>query len=351
MTPRARAIWSRLMRKRLAFLAIYALHPAVASAQPMQSASLRVERSAEEACPDERAIRAEVDRRLGRASFAEGAPRSIVVEYRPSLRGRRRARITVREGTAEAPVRDLSQDGPSCEALSEAVALAVALVIDPDAALRPAPPVPAAPAVTPAVPITCPEAPAPSCPECAACPSPPPPVAAPAPRRSLPASWIALSGGVAIGVAPAPSLSVGISAMVPLRGHWSLDLGASYLPPVTTRDGTTSIGRTVARVGGCLDTTPTWMQLGFCAGVLGGAMHLVALSLQPVDPGDRVWLGASAEFHARLLPGDRWVISAQVRPVVPLLTWAPRVEGASSPSFSPWPVAIEADLAVGVRLP
>ncbi len=340
------------MRKRLAALAIYALHPAAASAQPMRSAALRVERSVEEACPDERAIRAEVDRRLGRASFAEGSPRSIVVQYRPPLRGRRRARITVRDGSAEAPVRDLSQDGPGCEALSEAVALAVALVIDPDAALRPAPPDPAAPAVTAAVPNTCPETPAGTCPECPTCPSPPPPAAfVPAPRRSLPASWIALAAGVAIGVAPAPSLSVGISAMVPLRGRWSLDLGASYLLPVTTLDGTTSIGRTVARVGACLDTTPTRVQLGGCAGVLGGAMHLVALTLQPVEPGDRAWIGASAEAHARLFPGDRWVISAQARAVVPLLTWAPRVEGASTPSFSPPPVAFEADLAVGVRLP
>jgi len=338
------------MRKRLASLAIFALHPAAASAQPMRFATLRVERSVEEACPDERAIRAEVDRRLGRSSFAEEAPRSIVVLYRPPLRGRRRARITVREGDGQASTRDLSQDGPRCEGLSEAVALAVALVIDPDAALRPPPATAAAPADTPTVPISCPEAPATSCPECATCPSPSPP-AATAPRRSLPASWIALSAGVAVGVAPAPSLGVGLSAMVPLQAHWSLDLGASYLFPVTTLDGTASIGRTVARVGACLDTTPTWVQFGGCASVLGGAMHLVALSLQPVEPGDRAWLGASAEAHARLLPGDRWVISAQARAVVPMLTWAPRIEGASTPSFSPPPVAFEADLAVGVRLP
>ena len=341
------------MRKSLVILAIFALHVAAAGAQPAPLASLRVEQSAEEACPDERAIRAEVDRRLGHTAFSESASRAIVVRYRPSSRGRRRARITVQESTSAASVREIVQDGPDCAALFDAVALAVALVIDPDAALRPLTTLPAAPS-TPTVASTCPEAPARVCPECAIC-SPPAPPSAPPPapprRRPLPPAWIAVVGGVVLGVLPAPALGLGFTASVPFRAHLSFDLGASYLPPVGTRDGAASIGWTVARAGACLDTTPSWAQVGGCADALVGALHLAALQLQPVAPGDRAWIGTAAEVHARLLPGNRWVLSVQARAIVPLLTWAPRVEGASSPSFSPPPVAFEADLAVGLRLP
>ena len=90
--------------------------------------------------------------------------------------------------------------------------------------------------------------------------------------------------------------------------------------------------------------------LAGCGGPLVGVAHLGALSLQPASAGDRPWLGAAVEAHARWLPGDRWVFSAQVRAVVPVLSWAPRVEGAASPSFTPSPVAFEADLTVGARL-
>jgi hypothetical protein len=342
------------MRTRRALLTAFALPAAIAGAQPLRPTSLRVERSVEESCPDEGALRREVERRVGGGSFVDDGARVIVVRYRPAWRGRRRAQVAVREGPGPAAVRELALDGPGCDDLAEAIALAVALVIDPDAALRPlSPPPPPRPPLPEAAAPTCPEVPRAQCPACAACPAPPPsaPVGPPRPGLVRRPTWIALTGGLVVGVAPAPAPDVGFTVLLPLRGALGLGLGASYMPPVATSDGAASVGRTVARVGACLDTAPSWIQVGGCAGALAGVLHLAALALVPVAPGDRVWLGASAEAHARLLPGDRWVISLQARVVVPLLTWAPRVEGAPSPSFSPPPVAFEADLAVGVRLP
>ena len=341
------------MRRARLIPVVVALCATGATAQTMPVASLRVERSAAESCPDEGALRAEVDRRLGRSSFAPEAPLAVVVRYRPASRGLRRASVTVREGSSAESHRELAQEGPGCEALTEAVELAIALLIDPDAALRPPTPPP------PPGAATCPEVPVAQCPECAACPSPPvaPPVVpavapavAPA-RRALPSPWVALTGGVVVGVVPAPALSLGLTVMVPFAQRWSLDLGASFVPAVTTRDGNAGVGRTVARAGVCLDTAASVTQFGGCAGVLAGVLQLSALALEPVAPGDRAWVGAAAEAHVRLLPSDRWVISVQARAVAPLLTWAPRVEGASAPSFAPPPVAFEADVAVGVRLP
>ncbi|MDB4932138.1 MAG: hypothetical protein JWM10_4622, partial [Myxococcaceae bacterium] len=167
------------MRTPPALLTAFALRAAVACAQPLRPASLRVERSAEESCPDEGALRREVERRLGPGALDDAGPRAIVVRYRPAWRGRRRASVSVTEGAGPAAVREIALDGPGCEALAEAVALAVALVIDPDAALQPpARPPPAADVAGP----TCPEIPRAECPACAACPpapAPPGPVAPP----------------------------------------------------------------------------------------------------------------------------------------------------------------------------
>jgi hypothetical protein len=280
---------------------------------------------------------------------ADDAARAIVVEYRPSQGGRRRARVTVREGQGAPRARELVQPGPGCDALADAVALTVALIVDPDAARRTPPPPPAASPVCTAL------APAP-CPACAACPPPvvvpfpSAPPTAPAPRSPARRPWAALTAGLSFGLSPStPAPSFGLAVNLPLRGPWSLDLGASYTPSAASDDGAASVARTVARVGACLDTAPTLFQFGACAGATAGALHLTALALEPVNPGDRAWLGVSSEVHGRVLPSERWLVAVFARLEVPLLTAAPRVERAPEPSFSPWPVALELGLAIGVR--
>ena len=115
-------------------------------------------------------------------------------------------------------------------------------------------------------------------------------------------------------------------------------------------DGTVGVGRTIGRVGACFDVGPRWVRLGGCADVVGGVVHMTALSLDPVAPGDRGWFGAAVEAHARFIPWRWIVVGVHARGVVPVFGWAPRVEGASEPSFSPSPFAFEGEVSVGARL-
>ncbi len=320
--------------------------PATARAQPAPPALLQVTAPPSTDCPDEAGLSRAVAARLGRDPFAADATRRIDVRFAPATRGPRRARISIHDGASAVALRHLVQPGPTCERLADAVTLAVTLAIDPDVLLRPPPaPTPPVPA-----PVACPEV---TCPACAVCPPPPPPPPPlPPPIRPVPRPpvFVALTGGVSAGLVPSVTGVFGVSAVVGLDARWSFDLGASFTPIVPTRDGTVGVGRTIGRVGACIDAGPPWVRLGGCADVVGGVVHMTALSLDPVAPGDRGWFGAAVEAHARFIPWRWIVVGVHARGVVPVFGWAPRVEGASEPSFSPSPFAFEGEVSVGARL-
>ncbi len=338
-----------VFRLTLAVTVALAVFARDAVAQVPRTASLRVLDGGPDDCPDSGALTAEVRRRLGREGFDEASSRRIVVRFDAGGRARRTARLVLRETGERDAVRTIAQPGPTCEGLADAVALAVVLLIDPDAALRPPPP-PVPPPATPA-----PVCPVVECPACAACPAPTPPPASPPPPRLPPAPpvlplWLRVSGGSSYGLDPSPSVAVGLSLDVALSRRWGVQVGALLVPSHRTDDGVVGVGRTFARVGACHDWSPGPWRMGLCAGAMGGAVHLAALSLQPVDPGDRFWAGLWFDGHVHIALGRYLALGLQARGVVPVLGWAARIEGRREPSFEPTPLAFEGDLTLGVRL-
>ncbi len=320
------------------------------AAQVPRTASLRVTGGRPDDCPDAAALAEDVRRRIGRDGLVEESSRQITVRFDAVRRARRTARLVLREVGERDAVRTISQPGPGCAELADAVALAVALIIDPDAALRPPASAPPPPLATPT--LVCPVA---ECPTCAVCPPPPPPAPPlPAPRPlpapPAPTIWLRVTGGSSLGLDPSPSVSVGLSLDVGLSRRWGLQVGALLVPTHPTDDGIVGVGRTFARAGACHDWAPGPVRLGLCAGAMGGAVHLSALSLQPVEPGDRFWAGLWFDGHAHVAIGRLFSLGLQARGVVPVLSWAPRIEGRREPSFEPSPVAFEGDVTLGVRL-
>jgi len=174
-------------------------------------------------CPDESALRQAVASRVGYDAFFPWAPRTVVVTV-----VRREAAFVasvdlVDEGGIDHGAHELHTRG-ACSDLLDAVALAVAIAIDPRNALAtpgakadsaPPPSEPPAPAiVVPPVPIPTPE-PSPSAQPAPHAPDVPP--AASSTRRRL-AFEASIGGGLALGMTPAPALN-GVLG-VALRVSW-----------------------------------------------------------------------------------------------------------------------------------
>jgi hypothetical protein len=125
-----------------------------AAAEPRPSSSLGWARLAgAEACMGARDLALAVEQRLGRTVFVSPAEADVLIEGRiePAPAGQPpgfHAHITLSNAAgAVLGTRDLDGSGVACRALDEQIALVVALLIDPEAALAPRPPPPAAPRV------------------------------------------------------------------------------------------------------------------------------------------------------------------------------------------------------------
>jgi hypothetical protein len=94
-----------------------------------------------EACGGAAAIAKAVEQRLGRAALVSPAQADFSIEGHAERNGERfRAVLVLRDSAgAQIGTRELESDVGDCSELRENVALAVALMIDPDAVLRPPP--------------------------------------------------------------------------------------------------------------------------------------------------------------------------------------------------------------------
>lgn len=93
-----------------------------------------------QSCPDGATLESDVTQRLGRNPFVSGASQRIegVVSRHEA---RWVARVYVRDGAGVlVGSREITSDAPGCASISNAIALAIALTIDSDAALRAPPP-------------------------------------------------------------------------------------------------------------------------------------------------------------------------------------------------------------------
>jgi len=148
------------MRRLVRFLgcAATALSITIARAEPPRTSSLGwVRLPGAEACIGSRDLALAVEQRLGRSVFVSPAQARVFIEGRvePQPEGRGfRAHVALSDDRgALLGIRDLDTQEADCHALDEQLALVVALLIDPDAALaprgapRPAPPPPPPPRV------------------------------------------------------------------------------------------------------------------------------------------------------------------------------------------------------------
>ena len=311
--------------------------PSTVSAAPEEPFRLAwVRGGGAEACLSDRTLSSRVAERLGRDPFAGDARRTI--EGYVTRDGRRwAAHLIVRDATgAVSGARDFASEGDDCEAIDAAVTLAIALAIDPEAALRPPPATPPPPA---------PESPpAPRVAECPALVCPPPP-------RHLPT---ALTGRGALSTALLPKTSLGLSMLadVEVARRLHATAGVLYLPETKTAAEGFAFGLTAASLGGCGDawTKGSWAA-ALCGNAYVGAIHSVVYSLQPTQPGDRLWLGlgAGARLAGNVVSALRVEVAAEA--TAPLVRHRFFVEGAPGTAFQQAPVGALVSFGVGMSIP
>ena len=277
---------------------------------------------------------------MGRDPFAADASRVLTVRFRHRS-NRWSARITARDASHEGDgVRELSRRTETCAALADAVELAVALAIDPDAPLAPQrPPEPTCPP-----PVECP---APAVCPVTECPRVEPRVVVrevPVAPRGVPSS-VSLRGGATVGATLLAPV-----VLVEFRSRherpWHAAAGALFVP-ATHADSATGFGLTAAYAGFCAGTLGAVRASG-CVGLQLGALHAVVYELVPLAPGDRVWFGAYLGASLRVNLAGPVFAEGAARATLAIAQQRYTVRGRAAPALDPWPVALDATLGLGV---
>jgi hypothetical protein len=250
-----------------------------------------------EACLTEAELSARVSERLARNPWSERA--TTLIEGWVRRDGQRlRAKLAVRgENGQVRGERELSSEELDCAALGNAITLAVALAIDPEAALAPAEPAQEPPPAAPAVPHAPSSAGAVSPPQAEAEPAV---IAVEAPRGTGDVMPRAL---VSFGTLPRPAAGAGLAGHVRVARRLSILGALTYLPEVRTESERAAFGLTTGTLGACFEPftlDPSAPIDGFdgCLGAELGAIHAVSFGERPLDPGDRLWLAAAAQLRA-----------------------------------------------------
>jgi len=316
-----------------------------------------------EGCVARKDLEERVSRRLGRTVFSDDAPGTIegFVQREGDMWV---AHILARDASGHVTgSRDLTNTAPDCTGLDAAVTLAIALVIDPEAAMRPspttpppprpqplpvvapAPPSPLPPPFPPAAPPSLP--PPPLCSEPRPCPSSePPPEARTWPRATLDARAL-VAASLLPGVAP----GVALDADVPL-GRWvDLTTGAFFLPEERTQSGQIGFGLSAARMGACgVPLRTARVALSLCGDAELGAIHAVVYAFLPTNPGDRVWAALSPSGQLRVGVVGPLSVAAGAALVVPLVRQPFVVQGYGT-VFQEFSVAEVGFLGLGLSIP
>ncbi len=338
---------------------------AVAGAPPEPVRLVWIRGPAADACQSQADLADRVTRRLGAPVFDDAARRSIEgFVQREGDRWVAHLYARDREGRLTGS-RELSHEGQDCSGLDAAVTLAIALVIDPEAALRPAavpstppaapptPPPPPPPAPPPATPYPAP-APAPNpSPAPSALPPPAPtpyptPEAAPAPAPAAVTTRVLVTAGLLPSAAP----GFAIAADLPAYRALHATAGAVFLPEARTSDGDFGFGLTAGWVGACVAPyRSSRLVASLCGELLLGAIHSVVYAYEPTQPGDRFWSGADAEAALRLRVVGPLTLEGGAQLVVPLTRQPFDVQGKTGTEFQEWAAAVTGFLGLGVSIP
>lgn len=287
-----------------------------------------------ESCVSARDLALDVEARLGRAAFIAPAAADLTLEGRVEPATAPSAfRATIRlldQSGALLGTRELETSDPTCRDLADPVALAVALMIDPDAATEAAPPPPA----PKAAPAAAPWVGAPRLDE--------PRGAEPTPRAPPP--WrFQVDGGAAsvVGMLPRPAVGFRLRTLLDPEGFPAIAMSGTYFPAVAG-------GGTYELVYGALAVCP-WtpdfevVRLTTCAALAVGVIEASGGLGSRVDPA--VHPAVTAGVSRRLLGPVVGTVDAGL--AVPLS----RRTYHYGEAFTISPVAGTLDLGVGVEVP
>jgi hypothetical protein len=303
-----------------------------------------------ESCIDRDTLAKDVSTRLGRDAFGGTPTRSIEgIVARDGAKWT--ARLYVRDlAGALIGDREIASDAADCKALSSAVTLAIALVIDPEAAFAPPPSTSASPAASPSPsPIVLTSA------SLSAVPRSSPsgvvttiiesPIV-PAPRPVLMEARFGVTTGLVPKVAPA--------AMIGFEGTTTIHprVLALFVPATRTDDGTAGFGITAANAGACGSfASDDNVLLSACVGAVVGVIHSYVYGLQPVTPGDRPWFAASTGLDGALRIAGPVRLVFAVEALWPITRHRFLAEGRTEPLFRQPFVTMLASIGAGIAFP
>ncbi|MGC4069682.1 MAG: hypothetical protein QM784_34490 [Polyangiaceae bacterium] len=330
-------------------------------------------------CPSTLALQAEVTERLGYSPFT-GSPSQWIEGYAVVESGRYLVRIFERDASGKAlGTRTLSSELGDCSELGDATSLALALIVDPNAPLKPLPP--STEAKTAVVsneggPHTVPESSgkgtgasataselvatatdpgltgsrqANSCPESvrhAREPSSRRPandgncgdgeasistqsdVASRGVSCDEPtnATGIALLSGWRLGTFPSPAFGVEFAAEGPMVRILALRyrLGMLFLPEQVVAHDAAKLGYTLTagHLSACVQIHDSEaLRLSGCAGAELGAVNTVVYDPEPTQPGDRPWFATRGDVAVQLRLWGPLRLEARALVLVPVTRW------------------------------
>jgi hypothetical protein len=285
------------------------------AAEPVRLQWVRLEGA--ESCIDSTTLAERVRERLASEPFDAHAARSIEGVVQRSA-GTWRAQIAVRSqpSDAQAALRQLESNAEDCSSLSNAVVLAVALAIDPNAALS-APP-PSAPARS-----------------TAAERSDVGPQAGAAARDEGLAGRADLAVVTQLGLLPRMSLGLGLGTAAVLSRRFELAVLARAFPAIdVSGDPAYAIG--LALVGAQLCARllePGAIDLRACGGPSLGILHAAVLEGDRTQPGERAWVGAELGLDAGFVVSRSLSVLLGARAVAPVTRYRFTVEGSNGALF------------------
>lgn len=295
-----------------------------------------------ELCPQEATIAKIVAARLGRDPFSPESSWFIegVVEH--SAAGWS-AHIRMSKDGANLGTRELSSETADCSAITAASVLAIAVGIDPEAALTSAP----APTIT--------EIPKPNTE--VTLPKPTSTLVRPTqPLRIEPFPRLSASSRGVIGIGLLPSIAPGFLLAAGFEGRvWEGTLGMLWLPEVSTTNRDFVFGITAVSLGACVRPVQSKrLSLAGCGEFYAGGIHEAVTQSQtllPLDVRQRRWFAAAPSIRARF-PLVSWLsVDAGVEFVIPLLRHEFAAVGQRDPVFSLGPLGLVTFLGPTLSIP
>jgi hypothetical protein len=231
-------------------------------------------------CPDAAAIEAEVASRLGDDPFRRTAAQFIEAVI---TRQKETLQVTIAMRSTDGKLlgsRTLTSTSGDCRSIANAAALTIAILIDPDALMRP---------------VASPPPPPPR-------PSPSPPPAAPTGPRGR----VTVLAEGNWGLLPRPTLGIALATVVDVGRRVAVGITGTFLPErraSAPNDGF-AFGLSSGELDGCLvpiDRGSAGVRAELCGGLSAGLLHAIVYASTPLAPGQR-WTFAATQLMRLVIP-------------------------------------------------